>query len=160
MNKSSNDRIWAQEQPDTEERAVERTQKTESVMVWGAISAGGKTPLVFVDQKTNIDRYVYNGYAQRESHSVDQQCFWRRCLEVPARRCSRTQGVRNSRLATRELPRCRHGRPSLPSSNRRMATEQSGSQPMDYSVWSILEEKAWKKPHPNVESLKKALKKA
>uniref|UniRef100_A0A914DZ28 DDE-1 domain-containing protein n=1 Tax=Acrobeloides nanus TaxID=290746 RepID=A0A914DZ28_9BILA len=32
--------------------------------------------------------------------------------------------------------------------------------PLDYSVWSILEEKACVKPHPNVESLKRALKKA
>jgi predicted transcriptional regulator len=32
--------------------------------------------------------------------------------------------------------------------------------PMDYAVWSILEEKACRKPHPNVESLKKELKKA
>ena len=32
--------------------------------------------------------------------------------------------------------------------------------PLDYSVWSILEEKACAKPNPNVESLKRALKKA
>ena len=32
--------------------------------------------------------------------------------------------------------------------------------PLNYAVWSILEEKAYQKPHPNVESLKKALKKA
>uniref|UniRef100_A0A914EF83 Transposase n=1 Tax=Acrobeloides nanus TaxID=290746 RepID=A0A914EF83_9BILA len=70
------DRIWAEEAPDTEERAVERTQKAESVMVWAAISARGKSP------------------------------------------------------------------------------------PLDYSIWSILEEKACSKPHPNLESLKKALKKA
>ena len=32
--------------------------------------------------------------------------------------------------------------------------------PLDYAVWSILMEKACAKPHPNVESLKRALKKA
>ena len=32
--------------------------------------------------------------------------------------------------------------------------------PMDYSVWSILEAKACAKPHKNVESLKRALLKA
>uniref|UniRef100_A0A914BVA6 Transposase n=1 Tax=Acrobeloides nanus TaxID=290746 RepID=A0A914BVA6_9BILA len=31
--------------------------------------------------------------------------------------------------------------------------------PLDYAMWSILEEKACQKPHPNIESLKKALKK-
>uniref|UniRef100_A0A914E5S4 Transposase n=1 Tax=Acrobeloides nanus TaxID=290746 RepID=A0A914E5S4_9BILA len=32
--------------------------------------------------------------------------------------------------------------------------------PLDYAVWSILEQKACAKPHSNVESLKRALKKA
>uniref|UniRef100_A0A914DFK7 Uncharacterized protein n=1 Tax=Acrobeloides nanus TaxID=290746 RepID=A0A914DFK7_9BILA len=32
--------------------------------------------------------------------------------------------------------------------------------PLDYAIWSILMEKACQKPHPNVESLKRALKKA
>lgn len=32
--------------------------------------------------------------------------------------------------------------------------------PLDYSVWSVLEETACAKPHSNVESLKRALKKA
>uniref|UniRef100_A0A914E120 Uncharacterized protein n=1 Tax=Acrobeloides nanus TaxID=290746 RepID=A0A914E120_9BILA len=32
--------------------------------------------------------------------------------------------------------------------------------PLDYAVWSILEEKACAKSHKNVESLKRALKKA
>uniref|UniRef100_A0A914EBS3 Transposase n=1 Tax=Acrobeloides nanus TaxID=290746 RepID=A0A914EBS3_9BILA len=32
--------------------------------------------------------------------------------------------------------------------------------PLDYTVWSILEEKAYAKPHPTVESLKRALMKA
>uniref|UniRef100_A0A914DZ64 Uncharacterized protein n=1 Tax=Acrobeloides nanus TaxID=290746 RepID=A0A914DZ64_9BILA len=31
---------------------------------------------------------------------------------------------------------------------------------LEYSIWSILEEKACQKSHPNVESLKRALKKA
>src|SRR3569833_456844 len=38
--------------------------------------------------------------------------------------------------------------------------KETGNNPLDYSVWSILEEKACAKPHPNVESLKRALKKA
>src|SRR3569623_475216 len=32
--------------------------------------------------------------------------------------------------------------------------------PLDYAIWLIFEEKACSKPHPNVESLKRALKKA
>ena len=40
------------------------------------------------------------------------------------------------------------------------ARSRRNIQRLDYSVWSILEEKACAKPHPNVESLKRALKKA
>ena len=41
-----------------------------------------------------------------------------------------------------------------------MAPNSPDLNPMDYAIWSILQEKACQKPHPNVESLKRALKKA
>uniref|UniRef100_A0A914EMM5 Transposase n=1 Tax=Acrobeloides nanus TaxID=290746 RepID=A0A914EMM5_9BILA len=60
-----NNRIWAEEEPDSEERAVERTQKAESVMVWAAITALGKTPLVFVPQNVKINKEVYTDVLER-----------------------------------------------------------------------------------------------
>uniref|UniRef100_A0A914D0X7 Uncharacterized protein n=1 Tax=Acrobeloides nanus TaxID=290746 RepID=A0A914D0X7_9BILA len=113
-----NDRIWAEEAPDNEERAVERTQKTESMMVWASISARGKTPLVFVDQKTKIDRYVYMDLLRKNLFPWAEDVF----------------------------------------GDEEWTFQQDDLNPLDYSVWSILEENACQKPHPNVESLKKAWK--
>uniref|UniRef100_A0A915ECL3 KAP NTPase domain-containing protein n=1 Tax=Ditylenchus dipsaci TaxID=166011 RepID=A0A915ECL3_9BILA len=126
----------------------------------GAISARGKTPLVFVDQKTKIDRYVYMDMLNANLISWTNNAFgddvWTFQQDgAPGHKAYETQDwLREKcpdvitvdphwRVPTGEWP------PNSPDLN-----------PMDYSVWSILKEKACKKPHPNVESLKKALKKA
>uniref|UniRef100_A0A914C239 Phytanoyl-CoA hydroxylase-interacting protein-like C-terminal domain-containing protein n=1 Tax=Acrobeloides nanus TaxID=290746 RepID=A0A914C239_9BILA len=56
---------------------------------------------------------------------------------------------------------CKQSLMILPNENPflQRKNDQPGKR-LDYSVWSILEEKACAKPHPNVESLKRALKKA
>ena len=36
-----------------------RTQKPASVMIWGAITFDGRTPLVFIDQGVKINKGVY-----------------------------------------------------------------------------------------------------
>uniref|UniRef100_A0A914DKG9 Transposase n=1 Tax=Acrobeloides nanus TaxID=290746 RepID=A0A914DKG9_9BILA len=46
---------------------------------------------------------------------------------------------------------------AMPTANGRSTAPISK---LDYAIWSILMEKACQKPHPNVESLKRALKKA
>uniref|UniRef100_A0A915ED33 Tc1-like transposase DDE domain-containing protein n=1 Tax=Ditylenchus dipsaci TaxID=166011 RepID=A0A915ED33_9BILA len=154
---AQNDRIWAEEAPDTEERVVERTQKAESVMVWAAIIACAKTPLVFVNQKGKIDRYVYMGILKNHFFPWADDVFgdedW--CFQqdgAPGHKAIETQKFLRGncpdfikvdthwRNADGEWP------PNSPDSNQ-----------MDYSVWSMLEEKACKTPHPNVEYLKRAL---
>ena len=69
------------------------------------------------------------------------------CYTAPAHKANETQDFLRERcpdfITRGEWP------PNSPDLN-----------PLDYSVWSILEEKACAKPHPNVESLKRALKKA
>ncbi len=155
-----NDRIWAEEAPDTAERVVERTQKPESVMVWGAISARGKTPLVFVDPGVKIDRHVYmdmlNAHLLPWANTTFGDDEWTFQQDgAPAHKAYEVQDWLRAncpdvitvdphwRNPTGEWP------PNSPDLN-----------PMDYAIWSILQEKACKKPHPNVESLKRALKKA
>jgi hypothetical protein len=147
-----NDRIWAEEPPETEERVAERVQKAASVMVWAAISARGKTPLVFVEQGVKIDRNVYMDlirehllpYAE-EDFDGEQWCFQQD--SAPAHKANDTQDMLREEcpdfISRDEWP------PYSPDLN-----------PLDYSVWSILEEKACPKSHPNVESLKRALLKA
>uniref|UniRef100_A0A914EJI9 Tc1-like transposase DDE domain-containing protein n=1 Tax=Acrobeloides nanus TaxID=290746 RepID=A0A914EJI9_9BILA len=155
-----NDRIWAEEAPDTEERVVERVQKAESVMVWAAISARGKTPLVFVVQKTKIDRYVYmdmlNNHLFPWTETIFEEDPWTfQQDECPAHKAYETQNFlrQNCPDVITVNPHWRNPigewPPNSPDLN-----------PLDYAVWSILGEKACQKPHPNVESLKKAIKKA
>ncbi|KAI6661404.1 hypothetical protein LOD99_13275 [Oopsacas minuta] len=40
-------------------RTIKRTQKPASVMVWGAITSDGRTPLVSIDQGVKINKEVY-----------------------------------------------------------------------------------------------------
>lgn len=155
-----NDRIWSEEEPDTEERAIERTQKAESVMVWAAISARGKSPLVFVPQNVKINKEVYVDILERHLLPWTETIFgddpWTFQQDgAPGHKAHMVQNwLRDNcpdfikvdphwRNPIGEWP------PNSPDLN-----------PLDYSVWSILEEKACAKPHSNVESLKRALKKA
>lgn len=147
-----NDRIWAEEPPDTEKRVAERVQKAESVMVWAAISARGKTPLHFVDQGVKINRQVYADMIREHLLPYAEQDFegenW--CFQqdsAPAHKANDTQAMLEEKcpdFITRD-----QWPPYSPDLN-----------PLDYSVWSILESKACEKPHSNVASLKRALEKA
>ena len=129
-------------------------------MVWAAISARGKTPLVFVDQKTKIDRHVYMDMLNNHLFPWAEANFggdpWTFQQDgAPGHKAHETQEFlrQNCPDVITVDPHWRNPigewPPNSPDLN-----------PLDYAVWSILEEKACQKPHPSVESLKKALKKA
>jgi inhibitor of nuclear factor kappa-B kinase subunit alpha len=144
-----NDRIWSPEAPGTS-AIVQHRQNPQSVMVWGGICANGKTPLVFVAQGVKINQEVYRRdilqavvlpWAQQHFGNVDwvfQQD------SAPAHRAKATQDWCKTHfpdfIASAEWP------PYSPDLN-----------PMDYSVWSILEARACAKPHKSLESLKQSL---
>lgn len=144
-----NDRIWSAEAPGTS-TIVEHRQNPTSVMVWGGICASGKTPLVFVDQGVKINQEVYRRdileavvlpWAQHHFANADwifQQD------SAPAHRAKMTQDWCRTHfpdfIASGEWP------PYSPDLN-----------PMDYSVWSILEARACAKPHKSLQSLKQSL---
>ena len=54
-----NDRVWASSST-TKDRVVTRSQNPKSVMVWAAVTATGRTPLLFVPSgvKLNSPRYI------------------------------------------------------------------------------------------------------
>ncbi|KAI6657127.1 hypothetical protein LOD99_15913 [Oopsacas minuta] len=56
-----NSRILAPDQKSISSsiRTSKRTQKPASVMVWGAITSDGRTPLVFIDKGVKINKEVY-----------------------------------------------------------------------------------------------------
>jgi hypothetical protein len=155
-----NDRIWAEEAPDTEERVAERVQKAESVMVWAAISARGKTPLVFVDQKTKIDRHVYMDMLRAHLIPWANNAFgddeWTFQQDgAPGHKAIETQDFLRENCPD-FISVDTHWR----NNDGEWPSNSPDLNPLDYTMWSILEEKACAKPHPNVESLKRALKKA
>ncbi|XP_031639580.1 uncharacterized protein LOC116351602 [Contarinia nasturtii] len=56
---AQNDRVYAASIEDIPEEFVERLQNVSSVMVWAAVSAGHKFPLVFVEKGVKINAAVY-----------------------------------------------------------------------------------------------------
>lgn len=148
---SQNDRIWSLEAPTQEERIVSRKQKPKSVMIWAGVTHNGKTPLVFVDDNMKINKESYRAILEtkllpwaQEHFGEDQWTFQQD--SAPAHKSKDTQNWIRSNfpdfISKEEWP------PYSPDLN-----------PMDYSIWSILESKACAKPHKSVKSLKLALKK-
>jgi len=144
-----NDRIWSAEAPGPL-AVVEHRQNPESVMVWGGICASGKTPLIFVDQGVKINQEVYRRdileavllpWAQQ--HFGDTQWIFQQD-SAPAHKAKTTQEWCQAHfpgfITSAEWP------PYSPDLN-----------PMDYSVWSILEARACATRHKSLKSLKQSL---
>lgn len=144
-----NDRIWSAEAPGTS-AIIEHRQNPASVMVWGGICASGKTPLVFVEQGVKINQEVYRRdilesvvlpWAQQHFGNAN----WTFQQDsAPAHRAKTTQNWCKAHfpdfITSTEWP------PYSPDLN-----------PMDYSVWSILEARACATRHKTLESLKRSL---
>lgn len=131
-------------------RLVKRVQKPSSLMVWAGVSAVGRTPLVFVPSGVKINALTYKQYILEPvvkdlGHTMfKNDNFLFQQDGAPAHTAKSTQEwLRNEIpqfLSKEEWP------PSSPDLN-----------PMDFSVWSILEKNACSKPHRNLESLKRSL---
>ena len=133
-----------------EYRLVKRVQKPSYVMVWAGISAEGRIPLVFVPSGVKINANTYKELIlepvvkKLAETMFNNGEFLFQQDGAPAHTARSTQEWLKNEipgfLSKEEWP------PSSPDLN-----------PMDFSIWSILQEKACSKPHRNVESLKKSL---
>uniref|UniRef100_A0A914D0C7 DDE-1 domain-containing protein n=1 Tax=Acrobeloides nanus TaxID=290746 RepID=A0A914D0C7_9BILA len=123
-------------------KKVERTQKPKSVMVWAAISRKGKSRLVF-EEEVKIDRVVYmdmleGGQTTNDLFGEEQWCFQQ------DENCPDFISVDT------------HWR----RADDEWSPNSSDLNPLDYSIWNILEAKACDTPYKTIESLKRALIKA
>ncbi|KAI6649979.1 hypothetical protein LOD99_6343 [Oopsacas minuta] len=147
-----NSRILAPDQKSTSSSicASKTTQKLPSVMVWGAITSDGRTPLVFIDKGVKINKEVYvecilenalkpwAGEHFNGAHWVFQQD------STPFHIAKMTSEWLKFNFpefkSTEESPA------SFPDLNH-----------MDFCIWSILESRVCAKPHKNVDSPKSSL---
>ena len=147
---SQNDRIIASSvSAITEEvRCVGRLQKPLSVMVWAGVSAIGRTPLVFVPPGVKINSISYQELILEpvvkdlSQMMCSGESFLFQQDGAPAHTSNSTQSwLRNniSDFVTKE------------------EWPPYSLNPMDYSIWSILESKACAKSHTSIQSLKTTL---
>jgi transposase len=143
-----NDRTWSRQRPSLARRVVQRAVKPESVMVWAGVGHDKKTPLIFVAPGVKINGAFYREMLEREvvpwmDALPDPLVFQQD--GAPAHTAKETQDWCQAEFF--DFVRKSEWPPSSPDLN-----------PMDFSIWSILEARACANPHKSVESLINALK--
>ena len=143
-----NDRIWSKKRLSITSRAVVRSVKPKSVMVWAGVGHNMKTPLIFVAPGVKINGAHYREMLETElvpwmETLPDSPIFQQD--GAPAHTAKETQEWCDETFF--DFVRKNEWPPSSPDLN-----------PMDFSIWSILESRACAKPHKSAESLINALK--
>ena len=149
-----NNRVLAKSSADIPDstRSVFRRQKSSSVMVWAAISQTWKSPLIFVPQgaKVNTKAYIETiltpALQAAKKHFKDKPFIFQQ-HGAPSHTSKKTQKWCQDHFpgfwSKEAWP------PSSPDLN-----------PMDFSVWSLLEADACASSHVSVGALKSSLEKA
>ena len=144
-----NDRVWASSST-TKGRIVTRCQNPESVMVWAAVIATGRSPLLFVPTgvKLNSERYISNILEGcllpwAEQHFKDEPWTLQQD-SAPYHGSKFTQS-----WILRKIPSF--------ISKEDWPAQRLDLNPLDYSIWSILEKRVCSTPHQTLESLKAKL---
>jgi inhibitor of nuclear factor kappa-B kinase subunit alpha len=147
-----NDRIYAAAIEDIPEeiRTVQRFQSPSSFMVWAAVSAKGKFPLVFVERGVKVNKSYYQREilekivkpAGKRIFKNQQWTFQQDSAPAHSAKINQTWCGVNlpDFISSSEWP------PSSPDLN-----------PMDYSIWGILEAKVNATKYRSLDSLKRAV---
>jgi hypothetical protein len=144
---AQNDRIWWKVAPPKQQRVRQRRMKPTSVMVWGGVGHNMKTPLVFVPEGVKVNQFVYRNMMRKEVRPWMKKKKLKFIFQqdgATAHTAKETQAwcERNLHdfIPKNEWP------PSSPDLT-----------PLDYSIWSIIEQRACAVPHRSLESLMEAL---
>ncbi len=147
-----NDRVYATSVDDIPEeiRTVQRFQSRSSVMVWAAVSAQGKFPLVFVEPGVKVNKEYY----QREIlvkvvKPAGQRIFKSKPWTFQQDSAPAHSAKINQTWCEAHLPdfiKSSEWPPSSPDLN-----------VMDYSIWGILGPKVNATKHKSLDSLKRAI---
>lgn len=144
-----NDRMYYPSRPGAI-AVIPHRQKPESVMVWGGICSTGKTPLIFIEKGVKINQEIYKRdileavvLPWSQQHFGNQPWIFQQDSAPSHRARSVQQWCRDNFpgfISSKEWP------PYSPDLN-----------PMDYSLWSILESRACASKHKNIDALKATL---
>lgn len=147
-----NDRVWlpGRSNDNLEQRVATRKQAPAAVMVWAGVTAEGRTPLVFIEQGVKVNQEVY-----REKVLNDALLPWAR-KQFGSRPWTFQQDSAPSHKARATQQFLRDSVPRLISSQE-WPPFSPDLNPMDFSIWSILEAKVCTKKYESVDALKNNL---
>lgn len=144
-----NSRVWTNNNKNTQ-RIVHCVQKPKSLMVWAGVCRSGKTPLFFIEEGVKVNQEVYKELLAQKvlvwanKHFKDR--FWTFQQDsAPSHTAKKVINFLVEKVPDIILPK--DWPPSSPDLN-----------PMDFSIWGILEKNACKKPHKSISDLKRSLK--
>jgi len=159
-----NDRIWSAEQPSEDERAVERQMKPKGVMVWAGFGYDAKAPLIFVESGVKINTDVYRQeilepveeWAQ-DHYGVDEEGYWNEWTFQQDGAPSHTST--NPNPDRFEVPTQTWLNDHFPNfiNKNEWPPSSPDLNPLDYSIWSIIESETNAQAHTSVESLRRAI---
>ena len=144
-----NDRVWASSST-TEGRIVTRHQNPQSVMVWAAVTATGRSPPLFVPTgvKLNSERYV-SDILEGCLLPWAKQHFKDEPWTLQQDSAPSYGSIFTQLWILRKIPSF--------ISKEDCPVPSPDLNPLDYSIWSILEKRVCSTPHQTLESLKAKL---
>lgn len=138
---------------DPARKRVTRSQFPASVMAWGGVCATGKTPLIFIERGVKINAQIYQDVVLRDTVVPWADAHFGKRDWV----FQQDGATAHSALTTQAL--CSELFPSFISKTEWPANSPDLN-PMDYSIWSILESKVCTRRYSSLEALKRDLTKA
>lgn len=135
-------------------KTIGRTQFPKSVMVWGGITGMGKTKLEFIDRGIKINSAYYQANVLKKRALTDGRKIFGRKQWWFQQDWAPAHGAKATLATCKKLFNGRYWDKSMWPAN------SPDLNPLDFSVWGLLEQRLGKKSYKSVKQLKAALKRA